>query len=55
MQLWGVRLRFEGYELVYAFHHRIQAEHYLILIPQLMIDGNAMVEGVKSARLVPVF
>lgn len=55
MQLWGVRAKFEGREIVFAFEHKIQAEYFLILIPQLMVDGNAMVDGIKSARLVPIF
>lgn len=55
MQYWGIRMRFEGYEVVYAFVQRIQAEYFITLIPQLMVDGNAMVEGIKSARLIPIF
>lgn len=54
MLYWGVRMRFEGQEIVYIFETKLQAEYYLHLIPRLMVDGNKMVDGIKSARLVPI-
>ena len=52
IRIWGVRLNFGplGYEYM-TLGSKWQAEYFLHLMPQMMVDGNAMVEGIQSARL----
>lgn len=54
MHYWGVRMRFKGREVVLQFGSLFQAEYYLHLIPIMIMDGNPMVDGIISARLVPI-
>jgi hypothetical protein len=53
--IWGVLLKFkDGSERLELFgRNHFQAEFFLHLIPQMMVDKNPMVTDLASATLMP--
>jgi hypothetical protein len=47
-------MKFKSREVIYIFGSRFQAEYYLAMIPIFMVSENKMVDGIKSARLIPI-